>query len=205
MYLTGENAINENTVTMEKYLEKKESMAGGDFQIRLFPVPPFYWNKKAEELANERGLDKAQLKELKAHYVAEYSEKKHCLNFEYSVIRFKKSSQLKNWKLSLVDTKGDVYPLKWKEVDLARPIVMGKIQRNPYNIEQWQGSGIGCVRATIPWEKGFAVKVVPKFVPWPFPGDKVFKWRFDHYEKVVGKKEKVKVEAKKEVQPYRGW
>ncbi len=189
---------------IKKILTKEESMAGGNYQIKVFPITRPYLQTFAREIADQRGLSSLQ-RELQWKGLQEqFLENKVCFGFGYSVVRFPQASQLKNWKLKLVDNQEARYPLTWKSKELEREAVQSRISRGSLDLEQWFHSGVGCTEGPFDLSQGFGVEVNVAYVQFPFSPRSTYYWEFDSFKTIEGQEVVHKVK-KRHHQKYRAW
>lgn len=189
---------------IKKVLMKEDSMAGGNYQIKLFPITDRMVKAYYKELAFKNGFNEREKERLWKELSEEYLNDKTCLHFEYEVVKFKKVKDLKSWNLEFLDFNKQNYPITWKDKPLFSMPAMTKIRRSGNLVEQWLYEGTGCTDTIIPLEKEFGVKITPAYVQWPFPSSKEFWWEFDRKENNYGKEEVIK-KKKRSFQNYRGW
>lgn len=209
LYLKGDKP-EASVEEYEKSLTRKASMGGGYYQVEARPMIAPYLKKKLEQRASLRGFngkEKAEaLKKLEATYLSD----KTCFEFTYEATRFDQVAQLKNWSLSYVEPKGDTYPLEWLQNDLKKSSIKGETNKGGIELPTWLGSGVACGHFKTAFDSGFALKVKPEYVQFPFDSYTLLSWDFP--KKIQVKNDETgKVEEKwedkkaKSYKRYRGW
>ena len=203
LYLRGEKKA--DAETYEKKLTRSTTMGGGFYSIAARPITSSYLKAVNQKLADRRGLtnDEKQYAQTKAN--ENFLHNKTCFHFEYEVVRFEEASQLKNWKIFYVDKNGGDILLTWKESDLNTPAVRSKSYRAGERHNTWLGKGSACASFTTDFKSGFALKVKPDFVQFPFSSETLITWDFP--EKVIDYqgKEVWTEDRRKTHKGYRGW
>jgi hypothetical protein len=208
-YLTGKKRPNEISNTpatkdIRKNLEENMTMAGGNYEVSILPLSRPYLRAQWQERIQERGLNKVDQERMWNEFEKEYLQAKTCFELNYSVLRWEKVSNLKDWKLEMIDHHKTSHPMNWKKTDLKKMPARTKVQRSGDNLDKWLNDGHACVDTKVPLDKGFSVKVTPSFVQFPFDSSSTLHWRFATYVQKDGKE--IKVQKKQEsFQGYRGW
>lgn len=205
-YLTGKD-INPETTSEQvvKVLGRGMTMAGGNYDVQIYPITRQLLEVEARELARSRGLTDEQIEKVNLTHEQEFLVQKNCFNVSFAVINFEQASELNDWKLHFIDAGLDEYPMLWRQEDLKRRSVRTKIQRQEGNLDRWLGHGIACTDNHFPLEKGFGLRITPKFVQWPFPASQKLLWEFDYLETNEQGEEVLVKKVKQDYQPYRGW
>lgn len=203
-YLTGKGLKNPSSMEVMDALTRDSSMSGGNYQIKAYPYTYTLIEAMVREAAEQRGLNPEQQKSLKENLTKKFLAQKTCFHFNYQVLRFNKSSQLKNWKLAILDKKDQEYPTDWNGDDLKVSAVKTKKVVAGDRLDQWLGEGTACTSATPALKSGFGIKVTPDFVQFPFDKSAKIYWEFPEIRIVDGEEEVVE-DKKKSYRSYRGW
>lgn len=203
-YITGKNVDNATPNQFEKALTRSRSMAGGNYIVKAFPYTDSYLKAIVRHQSRQRGLTAMEENKVLKKLEAEYTKDKTCFQFRYEVLRYDQSSRLENWKLSLLDSKDEEYPLTWQEADLERAPIMTRVLRSGDKLEQWLGDGVACTYAKVKLNSGFGLKVQPNYVQFPFDSVAKIYWEFPEIKIIDGKEVKVE-KKKKSYKAYRGW
>jgi hypothetical protein len=190
---------------IKKVITQQGSMAGGNYQLKLTPVPQRLVKAYYKEMSFRNGLNEREKENLWNKLNTEYLNNKTCVHFEYQVTKHKKVKDLESWKLTIKDHDGQTYPISWKDKPLFSMPALTKIRRSGNMLEQWLFEGTGCADTTVPLDKEFAVNVKPAYVQWPFPSSKDFWWEFDRVVKKEDGEEEVVKKKKRSFQKYRGY
>lgn len=203
-YITGKNVENASPSQFEKALTRSRSMAGGNYIVKAFPFTDSYLEALVRQQSRQRGLTSIEENKVLKKLKSEYTKDKTCFQFRYEVLRYDQSSRLENWKLSLLDSKDEEFPLTWQESDLERAPVMTRVLRSGDKLEQWLGDGVACTFAKVKLNSGFGLKVQPNYVQFPFDSVAKIYWEFPEIKVINGKEVKVE-KQKKSYKSYRGW
>jgi len=205
-YLTGKDITSESTSEqVVNVIGRSMTMAGGNYEVQAYPITRSLLQVEARELARSRGLTEEQVEKVTLTHEQEFLAQKTCFNISFAVVNFEQTSELEDWKIHFIDAGQDEYPMLWRSEDLKRRSVRTKIQRQEGNLDRWLGHGIVCTDSPFPLEKGFGLKITPKYVQWPFPASQKLRWEFDYLEiNDLGEEVEVK-KLKQDYQPYRGW
>lgn len=201
-YFTKEKVEGRTSSQIMKDLLHKEYMAGGDYKLRIFPIVSSFVYQYTKELSSSRGLSKEQETELRQDMLNKYITGKTCIDFEIDVILREQVSNVKSWKLSLIDYKDQPFELEWREPE-SEPI-KSYTTRGVDTLETWSHRGVACTPTEIPLERGFKVKAKAAYVRFPFDKTQQFTWLTPLKE---DKKKEFGEEGyrKKEIKGYRGW
>ncbi len=203
-FITGKGVEKATPSEFEKVLTRSSSMSGGNYIVSAFPYTDSYLKAVARHQRQHRGLTPLEEKQVLEKLQKQYTENKTCFQFRYEVLRYDQSSRLENWKLSLINSKDEEFPLTWQEEDLERPPVMTRVMRSGDRLEQWLGDGVACTFAKTKLNSGFGLKVRPNYVQFPFDSIAKIYWEFPEIKVVDGKEVKVE-KKKKSYKAYRGW
>ncbi|PIP93380.1 MAG: hypothetical protein COW00_06650 [Bdellovibrio sp. CG12_big_fil_rev_8_21_14_0_65_39_13] len=205
-YLTGKDITPETTSEqVVNVIGRSMTMAGGNYEVQAYPITRSLLEVQARELAKSRGLSEEQVKKVNLTHEQEFLAQKNCFNVSFAVVNFEQASQLEDWKIHFIDAGLDEYPMLWRDEDLKRRSVRTKLQRQEGNLDRWLGHGIVCTDSPFPLEKGFGLKITPKYVQWPFPASQKLLWEFDYVDTNEQGEEVLVKKVKQDYQPYRGW
>lgn len=204
-YLKGEGVETAKPSEFEKVLSREMYMAGGNYHIVAFPYTSSYVKSLALEQASLKGLSAEETKKIQEFLEDKFTSERTCFNFRYSVLRFNQVAQLKDWRITLLDKKGDEYPLKWKKVDLEKSPVMTRVRQSGDHLEKWLGDGVACTEAQPILNSGFGLKVRPQYVQFPFDSYGDLYWEFPEIKMVDGQEVEVQTGKKRNFKTYRGW
>jgi hypothetical protein len=207
-YVTGQGTEFISSEVIRKNLLREKTMAGGNYDLKVFPITKAYINSFRKEFAAGRNFTTSQTKRLFKSLNEKYITSKACMDVNITIKEFEKVNKLENWKLTLIDSKNIVYSLRWlpeAPSNISLPMAIGS-QRNTYHGKEtmWFLAGRACASADLELRKGFKLVFRPSFVQWPFEDEQKIAWSFNYTEIIDGKKVlKKKKEKKKE--GYRGW
>lgn len=206
VFISG-RGIKSDTTSEEiiNHIGRSMNMSGGNYTVKAYPITRELLKAQTLELARQRGLSDEEIQKIELNHEQEFLLRKTCFNVSYAALNHVANANLIDWKIHFIDANNDEYPMLWRAEDLKRMPVVTKVQRQEGNLDQYLNQGIICTDNQFNLEKGFGLKVTPKFVQWPFPATENLLWEFDYIE-VNDKGEEVEVKkTKQNYQPYRGW
>ncbi len=207
-YITGVGTESLSSEDIRVNLTRKKTMAGGNYALSAYPISRAYLDAHAKELSAGRSLTASQAKRFEKKLNEKYMNNKVCVDINITIKEFERVNNLKNWRVTLLDSGNRAYTLKWltePPLDIALPAPISS-QRFTYHGKEtmWFLAGQACADAIIEMKKGFKLVFKPSFVQWPFEADEKLSWSFNYTEIVDGKKI-LKMKKKKKVEGYRGW
>ncbi|MEC7277730.1 MAG: hypothetical protein VXV96_15520 [Bdellovibrionota bacterium] len=204
LYLNDMAPASTSSDQYKSALSRDLSMAGGFYEVSAFPVVVGYVKAQAREQSSLRGLSQKQHQQILSKLKEEFIDDKLCFTVSYQALRFDKVSHLKNWKVFFQNPKGESIPLSWHKEDLNKEPIKGKVMKSGDNLDSWSGSGTACTTLKTELSNGFALKVMPDYVQFPFDSTAEVYWEFPEMVEKEGKKV-WKEEKKKSFKGYRGW
>lgn len=203
-YIQG-SGFNRNDLTdIETNLTRNTKMAGDIYRVQVYPYTAPLIEALVDDQAAALSLTQEQRKTLSANLVEKYLSKKTCLQFHYQVARVSKVSQLKDWRLQIVDHYKNTFNTQWTQESLAAIPTKSFDYIGPTREPVWIGQGVACTHQKVDLSKDFNTKVIAQFAPFPFSKEDTLTWKYPVYKEVNG--EKVEVEEKSEdYKGYRGW
>ena len=207
-YVTGVGLKSSSLLAIQKNLTRSFSMAGGNYNIKAYPLTKAYLAALSKETAMLKNLNNEQSKELKRRIFDQFSNSKTCLNLSINVQEFERVNKLSKWQLTLIDSNNIQYPLVWihdksKLPPYGYPITtVGQSYHGKQ--KRWSLNSKACASKEIDITLGFKLIVKPSFVQWPFPSTTEEVWSFNRYIVEDGKKV-LKKRKKKYTKKYRGW
>ncbi len=209
LYLSGQKP-EASVEEYEKNLTRNTSMGGGYYQITAKPLVKPLIIKRFEQTASLRGFSPKEKEKALAKINESFLVDKTCFEFQYEAVRFSQVANLSNWELSFINANGDTLPLKWQKEDLKRPSVKSKTYKAGLSQPTWLGQGIACGNFQTDFKSGFALKVKPAFVQFPFSSNTLLSWEFPERIKIKDSEtgrieEKWEEKKKRSYKRYRGW
>ena len=197
------NDLSYSSHHIKKQLKRKTTMAGGQYEISLWPYTYSYITSLTREISSLRSLQSSESQKLFDRLEKNLLKNKTCFQFNYNVERFEEVKNIESWELvlNLQDTKLE---LKWKNDEIEKPL-KSHVVRSQGELPTWSQRAIGCVDQSLELEKGFSVVVRPKFVQWPFSSSTELEWIFDEIITNEKGKKVIKKKKKKTYQNYRGY
>tara|TARA_R110000868_G_scaffold30668_3_gene113197 strand:+ start:10093 stop:10779 length:687 start_codon:yes stop_codon:yes gene_type:complete len=187
---------------MAKQLTRDTTMGGGIFELQATPLSRALMQQRWQELNSSRGYSPHDLAKTKSWHLSRFIESKTCIDFHYSVTRFEETKFLSNWKL-ILELEGEQYDMTWLEQPAGENIFVSQIATPTHMARKWHNQAIACTSTELPIEKGFTLKVLSAYVPWPFSSESSMEWFFQPLTK---EDEAALIERqKKKQQKYRGW
>lgn len=207
-YVTGKGTESLSSDAIRGNLLREFSMAGGNYQLSVFPITTAYVNSYARETAEVKALSKRNAKYLNEKMVKSYLKNKACISADITVKEFAQVKNLENWKVIFIDSNNIAYKLDWQPEEPYQSKTPETITttRNSYHGKEkmWVLSGKACSVAKVELREGFKLVFKPDFVQWPFDDEFQEEWTFNYTKVVDGKKVEVKKKERKK-QGYRGW
>jgi len=152
-------------------------MAGGQYEFQVIPITLSMLEAEANELKVQRGLTDYEVQKIISTRKQELIDNKICVEMNLSIVKFSSVTTFSKWNVEIIDSLGGKYPITWKLEDLTKSPI-STLFNGLYGIEQkWFNNATGCVRVSLPVEKGFKIKLSPTFVQWPFPDSTILTWR----------------------------
>ena len=194
--VTGIDAKFVSPTEIKSRLLMTDSMAGGDFKLRAFPLTAPYiemneqaWNRK------KKLLSAAELAKTIAAQKKSFSEDRSCFKLELDVGKYAKMAKFKRWRGEIVDRQGVKYPLKWTAESLQAKVSSHRVKNFQGQKQNFKSQGRACTMTPVALELGFTMHLSPDWIPFPFDDKFALTWAFDEYKKVDG--ELIKVQKKK--------
>ncbi len=203
-YIQGSGFNRTQLSDIERNLTRKANMAGDIYRIRVYPYTFPLIEALVDDQAAALSLTKSQRSELAKNLQEKYLNQKTCLQFDYQVSRIAKVSQLKDWKLQIIDQYENSYDTQWTQDSLAAIPTKSFDYIGSVREPMWIGNGVACTHQKVDLSKDFDTKVMAQFAPFPFSKEETLSWQYPVYEEVNGEKVEVK-EKNKDFKGYRGW
>tara|TARA_R110000868_G_scaffold86182_7_gene241734 strand:- start:349 stop:1035 length:687 start_codon:yes stop_codon:yes gene_type:complete len=183
-------------------LTRETTMGGGIFDLQAIPLSKALLNQRWQELNNSRAFGPKDLVKTKNWHMSRFIDNKTCIDFHYSVTRFEQTKYLSNWKL-ILDIDGQSYDMEWMDLAKGENIFVSQVATPTHMARKWHNQAIACATTELPLEKGFSLKVLSAYVPWPFSSEAVMEW---YFQPLTPEDEAAMIEREeKKKQKYRGW
>ncbi len=203
-HIQGSGFNREDLVDIEKNLTRKTKMAGSIYRVKAYPYTKPLIEALVDDQAAALSLTQKQRKQLAHNLEEKYLNAKTCFQFEYHVARIDKASQLKDWKLQIIDHYENVFDTQWTPESLAAIPTKSFEYIGSIREPAWLGEGVACTTQKVDLSKDFNTKITAQFAPFPFSKEDTLTWQYPVYEEIDGEKVVVK-EKGKDFKGYRGW
>ena len=142
-----------NKEEIEARLTRFTFARGGDYEFSATPISNRLIEAEVNELSLINGLTAAEQKSYISYRNQELTDNKSCLKIKVSSIGQKRSLDIRQWNLKVVDHIGREYPV---EIDPSSIRNYSQIFSGLYGLSQKRKSNaFVCTRVNINWDLGF--------------------------------------------------
>lgn len=194
--------ISMNVDELAFHLSRETTLGGGIYEIRAMPLSRAYLERRFQKIASNRGLQEKDYSVAAKWHVERYLKNRTCIDFDYNVTRFEQMKDIDQWKLVL-EVDGDQYELEWLKENTIDRTYVTELKTPTHLAKRWHNRAIACAPVELSLWRGFSLKAIAAYVPWPFGNEASMEWIFEAMN--PEDEEAIEARKKKNFQKYRGW